>query len=94
MTTILYLMSMTECARAPFSLVDEINQVRDAVSVSHRAMLMECMCDEGHGSTRRARGAQRARQDDMHGGQRTVFLDHPETSTRFEVRSADEGSLR
>ncbi len=29
LTTILYLMSMTECARAPFSLVDEINQVRD-----------------------------------------------------------------
>ena len=27
LTTILYLMSMTECARAPFSLVDEINQV-------------------------------------------------------------------
>jgi structural maintenance of chromosomes protein 5 len=28
LTTILYLMSMTEYARAPFSLVDEINQVR------------------------------------------------------------------
>ena len=29
LTTILYLMSMTEYARAPFSLVDEINQVCD-----------------------------------------------------------------
>ncbi len=29
MTTILYLMSMTEYARAPFMLVDEINQVCD-----------------------------------------------------------------
>jgi hypothetical protein len=28
LTTILYLMSLTEEARAPFSLVDEINQVR------------------------------------------------------------------
>lgn len=28
LTTILYLMSLTEYARAPFSLVDEINQVR------------------------------------------------------------------
>ena len=27
LTTILYLMSLTEEARAPFSLVDEINQV-------------------------------------------------------------------
>jgi chromosome segregation ATPase len=27
LTTILYLMSLTEHARAPFSLVDEINQV-------------------------------------------------------------------
>ena len=28
LTTILYLMSLTEEARTPFSLVDEINQVR------------------------------------------------------------------
>lgn len=28
LTTILYLMSLTEYARVPFSLVDEINQVR------------------------------------------------------------------
>lgn len=27
LTTILYLMSLTEVARSPFSLVDEINQV-------------------------------------------------------------------
>jgi hypothetical protein len=31
LSTILYLMSMTEHARAPFSLVDEINQVCDLV---------------------------------------------------------------
>ncbi len=31
MTTIMYLMSLTELARTPFSLVDEINQVRVVV---------------------------------------------------------------
>ena len=32
LTTILYLMSLTEEARAPFSLVDEINQVHSSIS--------------------------------------------------------------
>lgn len=31
LTTILYLMSLTEQARSPFSLVDEINQVKSAL---------------------------------------------------------------
>jgi chromosome segregation ATPase len=35
LTTIMYLMSLSEEARAPFSLVDEINQVR--VSASYPA---------------------------------------------------------
>lgn len=35
LTTILYLMSLTEEARAPFSLVDEINQVRVFFSLRH-----------------------------------------------------------
>jgi hypothetical protein len=34
LTTILYLMSLTEEARAPFSLVDEINQVRPAKHIT------------------------------------------------------------
>jgi hypothetical protein len=50
LTTILYLMSMTECARAPFSLVDEINQVRDTFGVIVR--MIEQARNAGHGSTR------------------------------------------
>jgi hypothetical protein len=48
----------------------------------------------GHGSTRRARSAQRARQDDMQAGQQTILLDHTQATARLEVRSTDEGPLR
>ena len=55
LTTILYLMSLTEEARAPFSLVDEINQVSNGyswgVGKADRSRV------SGHGQPRRANGA-------------------------------------
>jgi structural maintenance of chromosomes protein 5 len=40
LTTILYLMSMTEYARAPFMLVDEINQVCDLLCPCRGCLIM------------------------------------------------------
>lgn len=50
MTTILYLMSLTEEARAPFSLVDEINQGMDqrAERAVHNS-LVEVTCNAEYG---------------------------------------------
>lgn len=42
LTTILYLLSLTEMARAPFSLVDEINQVRTVGEISNMRPLTTC----------------------------------------------------
>ena len=55
LTTILYLMSLTEEARAPFSLVDEINQV----GISDRLSIGKAdgARVSGHGQPRRANGA-------------------------------------
>ncbi|KAF8266426.1 P-loop containing nucleoside triphosphate hydrolase protein [Lactarius quietus] len=50
LTTILYLMSMTECARAPFSLVDEINQGMDQRAeraVHNELVKTTCKVDSG-----------------------------------------------
>ncbi|KAI0298433.1 hypothetical protein B0F90DRAFT_1918343 [Multifurca ochricompacta] len=50
LTTILYLMSMTECARAPFSLVDEINQGMDQRAeraVHNELVKTTCKADSG-----------------------------------------------
>ena len=50
MTTILYLMSLTELARAPFSLVDEINQGMDARAerAVHNSLVdVTCKADSG-----------------------------------------------
>ena len=63
LTTILYLMSLTEEARAPFSLVDEINQVRLShihfLSETSSRSLNPCFFSSvGYGPTCRARGAQ------------------------------------
>ena len=55
LTTILYLMSLTEEARAPFSLVDEINQVGHLYSLSIRKADGSRVV--GHGQSRRANGA-------------------------------------
>ena len=50
MTTILYLMSLTEHARAPFALVDEINQGMDqrAERAVHNSLVeVTCHSDSG-----------------------------------------------
>ncbi|KAI0302848.1 hypothetical protein B0F90DRAFT_1925003 [Multifurca ochricompacta] len=50
LTTILYLMSMTECARAPFSLVEEINQGMDQRAeraVHNELVKTTCKADSG-----------------------------------------------
>lgn len=57
LTTILYLMSLTEEARTPFSLVDEINQVSSFLP--RRAMLsyLYPLVVLGNGPACRTRGA-------------------------------------
>lgn len=56
LTTILYLMSLTEEARTPFSLVDEINQVR--LFLRRRTTLPYQLVVLGNGPTCRTRGTQ------------------------------------
>ena len=57
LTTIMYLMSLTEEARTPFSLVDEINQVR-WIQFRITMFITLKLNFSGNGRPRRARRAQ------------------------------------
>jgi len=82
-------MSLTEEARAPFSLVDEINQV--CRNPSHSTQSLTCIT--GHGPTRRTRGAQLNGQRNMSGRQRTILPHYSQAATGPELPREDEDPL-
>ena len=89
-------MSLTEEARAPFSLVDEINQVRHFFPYSHDLvdpvyLLIQIL---GNGSTSRTRGTQLNGQCDLQSRERAIFLDHSQVIAWFDVSWKDENLVR
>jgi hypothetical protein len=75
-------MSLTEEARAPFSLVDEINQVRhpSPTFMNFRPCIFIYLISTipGNGSTSRTGGTQLNGQCDLQSRERAIFPDHPQ----------------
>ena len=83
-------MSLTEEARAPFSLVDEINQV----CCFPRYLGCLLITSAGHGPARRAHGAQLDGGGYVQTGERTVLPHHAQVAARPHVPRAYEDPLR